>query len=252
MQERLQKIISAAGFASRRKAEELISQGRVTVNHRVVTQLGSKADPSRDLIQVNGRLLPRRPGRRLYVLLNKPTGYVSTVSDPQHRPTVIALLRGIKERVYPVGRLDFHSSGLMLLTNDGDLANLLMSRASAVPRTYQVKIEGRPDPKDLSRLENGIVLDGRRTAPCQIRLIAERNKPWYEITLLEGRYHQVRRMFERIGHAVIKLKRVRIASLTDRGLAPGEFRHLTPAEVDALKNWKGATLPGIKYRAPNT
>ncbi len=240
MQERLQKIISAAGVASRRKAEELIRQGRVTVNHRVVTELGSKADPGRDLIQVNGRLLPRRPGRRLYLLLNKPTGYVSTVSDPQHRPTVISLLRGIKERVYPVGRLDFHSSGLILLTNDGDLANLLMSRASAVPRTYQVKIEGRPDPKDLSRLEHGIVLDGRRTAPCQIRLIAERDKPWYEITLVEGRHHQVRRMFERIGHPVIKLKRVRIASLTDQGLAPGEFRHLTPAEVDALKNWKGA------------
>jgi pseudouridine synthase len=239
MQERLQKIISAAGVASRRKAEELIRQGRVTVNHRVVTQLGSKADADQDLIQVDDRRLPRRPERRLYLLLNKPTGYVSTVSDPQRRPTVISLLKGIKDRVYPVGRLDYHSSGLMLLTNDGDLANFLMSRASSVPRTYQVKIEGQPDPKDVSRLERGIVLDGRRTAPCQIRLIAERNKPWYEITLVEGRHHQVRRMFERVGHPVIKLKRVRIASLTDQGLAPGEFRPLTPAEVEALKNWKG-------------
>ncbi len=236
MQERLQKIIAAAGVTSRRKAEELIAQGRVTVNGRVTTQLGSKADAERDQIRVYGKLL-RNTHRRVYVLLNKPPGYVSTVSDPQRRPTVISLLRGVQERVYPVGRLDYHSSGLLLLTNDGDLANFLMSRASAIPRTYHVKLEGHPGPSELEKLEQGIMLDGRRTAPARIRSLAERDKPWFEITLLEGRYHQVRRMFERIGQGVIKLKRVRIAFLTDHGLALGQFRHLTPAEVDRFKNW---------------
>jgi 23S rRNA pseudouridine2605 synthase len=231
---RLQKLIADAGITSRRKAEELILQGRVSVNGQVVTELGSKADVSRDHIRVDGKLLSR-PGRHIYLLLNKPPGYVSTVSDPERRPTVISLLHGIKERVYPVGRLDYYSSGLILLTNDGELANLLMSRASAVPRTYHVKLEGRPAPGDLEKLEQGIVLDGRRTAPARIRLVSERDKPWYEITLVEGRYHQVRRMFERIGQAVIKLKRVRFAFLTDEGLVPGRFRHLTPTEVGRLK-----------------
>jgi 23S rRNA pseudouridine2605 synthase len=238
MQARLQKIIADAGITSRRKAEELILQGRVSVNGQPITQLGSKADVARDHIRVDGKLI-QLPARHICLLLNKPAGYVSTVSDPQRRPTVISLLRGVKERVYPVGRLDFHSSGLILLTNDGELANFLMSRAAAIPRTYHVKLEGRPDPADLARLEQGIVLDGRRTAPARIRLLAERAKPWYEITLIEGRYHQVRRMFERIGQAVIKLKRVRIAFLTDEGLAPGRFRWLTPAEVKRLRNWKG-------------
>jgi len=237
MEERLQKIIATAGVTSRRKAEQLILEGRVTINGRAVTQLGSKADPARDEIRVDGRPLAR-PGKRLYLLLNKPVGYVSTLSDPQGRPTVISLLRGIKERVYPVGRLDYHSSGLMLLTNDGELANVMMSRASAVPRTYHVKLEGDPGSEDLAKLERGIVLDGQRTAPCRIVRTGGRDRPWYEITLVEGRYHQVRRMFERIGQGVVKLKRVRIAFLTDQGLAPGQFRNLTASEVGRLKNWK--------------
>jgi 23S rRNA pseudouridine2605 synthase len=239
MQERLQRIIAKAGITSRRKAEELIVQGRVSVNGRVVAELGSKADPERDRILVDGRPLGRSR-RPLYLLLNKPPGYVSTVNDPQHRPTVISLVRDIKERVYPVGRLDYHSSGLMLLTNDGELANFLMSPKSGVPRTYQVKLEGEPGSEALKKLEEGIVLDGRRTASCQIRPLAHREKPWYEITLVEGRYHQVRRMFERIGQGVVKLKRVRIAFLTDQGLAPGRFRQLTAAEVNRLKRWKGS------------
>jgi pseudouridine synthase len=239
MQERLQKIIARAGITSRRKAEELIVQGRVSVNGQVVAELGSKADPARDQILVDGRPL-RRAGRPLYLLLNKPPGYVSTVSDPQRRPTVISLLGDLKERVYPVGRLDYHSSGLMLLTNDGEMANFLMSPRSGVPRTYQVKLESQPGPEALKKLEDGIVLDGRRTAPCQIRPLANREKPWYEITLVEGRYHQVRRMFERIGQAVVKLRRVRIGFLTDRGLAPGRFRQLTAAEVNRLKKWKSS------------
>ncbi len=238
MLQRLQKIIGDAGITSRRKAEELILQGRVMLNGHTVTELGTKADPERDHIRVDGRLL-RGGGSRVYLLLNKPVGYVSTVSDPQRRPTVVSLLRGVKERVYPVGRLDFHSSGLILLTNDGELANLLMAPSSAVPRTYHVKLEGQPGATDLRKLEEGIVLDGRPTAPCQIRPLAQREKPWYEITLVEGRYHQVRRMFERIGQPVVKLKRVRIAFLTDHGLAPGRFRPLKPAEVERLRNWKG-------------
>ena len=238
MQERLQKIIAAAGVAARRKAEELIVQGRVSVNGRVVTELGSKADPERDRVVVDGRLLRPASGH-LYLLLNKPVGYVSTCFDPQHRPTVMSLLGGIRERVYPVGRLDFHSSGLMLLTNDGALANFLMLPRSGVPRTYQVKLSGPPDAAALAGLERGIVLDGRRTAPCRIRpVLRERDKPWYEITLVEGRYHQVRRMFERVGCEVLKLKRVGIAFLTDRNLAPGRFRPLTPKEVERLKHWK--------------
>ncbi len=237
MQERVHKIIATAGITSRRKAEQMMVQGLVSVNGQTVTELGTKADPDRDHIKVAGRLL--RPSHTaIHVLLNKPVGYVSTVSDPEGRPTVMSLLRNIKERIYPVGRLDYHSSGIMLLTNDGDLANFLMSRSSSVPRTYQVKLDEAVESSQLAKLEQGVVLDGRRTALARVRPLAERDKPWYEITLVEGRYHQVRRMFERIGCHVDKLKRVRIAFLTDEGLAPGKFRHLTPSEVSKLKDWK--------------
>jgi 23S rRNA pseudouridine2605 synthase len=237
MDQRLQKIIADAGITSRRKAEQIILDGRVSVNGKSVSKLGSKADPDRDHIRVDGRLLARTTGY-VYLLVNKPVGYVSTVSDPQGRPTVVSLVRGIKQRVYPVGRLDYHSSGLMILTNDGELANFLMSRASAVPRTYQVKLEGRPDPADIAKVQTGIALDGRRTESCQIRALGQDPKPWYEITLVEGRYHQVRRMFERIGKGVVKLKRVRIAFLTDKGLESGQVRHLKRSEVEQLKAWK--------------
>ena len=248
--ERLQKIIAAAGVTSRRKAEEMIRQGRVTVNGRAVTELGSKADPQLDRIAVDGRPL-QRATPLVYLLLHKPTGYVSTVSDPERRPTVVSLVRAVKQRVYPVGRLDYHSSGIILLTNDGELAHLLMSRASAVPRTYHVKLEGQPAAGDLRKLERGIALEGQRTAPARIVPLrapgrGEAGKPWYEITLVEGRYHQVRRMFERIGQPVIKLKRVRIAFLTGEGLGPGQFRHLTPSEVRRLKEWN----PRETLRAP--
>lgn len=255
MPERLQKIISTAGIASRRKAEEMMLQGRVTVNGRVVTELGSKADPERDHIKVDGKLLPRA-GRRVTLLLNKSVGVVSTASDPEGRKTVVSLVRGIRERVYPVGRLDYHSSGLLLLTNDGELANFLMARASAVPRTYHVKLDAAAEASELARLEKGVVLDGQRTAPCHIRPLAgpvkraksggepgAAEKCWYEITLVEGRYHQVRRMFERAGRTVVKLKRVKIAFLTDRGLAPGRFRLLDAEEVRRLKNWRASGSP---------
>jgi 23S rRNA pseudouridine2605 synthase len=251
MQERLQKIIARAGVTSRRKAEALILARRVKVNGRTVEKLGEKADAASDKIVVDGR--PLRPqGRRIVLLLNKPVGVVSTVSDPERRPTVMSLVRGIRERVYPVGRLDYHSSGLLLMTNDGELANHLMARASEVPRTYQVKLNEDPQPEKLALLERGIPLDGRRTAPARIRKLSRRppkvrgpaprvqsGRPWYEVTLVEGRYHQVRRMFERIGHPVLKLKRVRIAFLTDEGLPLGRFRQLTSGEIERLKKWKG-------------
>ena len=241
MQERLQKIISAAGLASRRKAEEWITGGRVTVNGQVVTQLGSKADPGVDQIRVGSRSL-RIPEHHAYYLLHKPVGYVSTVRDPEGRPTVVSLMRRAKERVYPVGRLDYHTSGLIILTNDGELANFLMSRASVVPRTYHAKLSADPDTAAIKRLEQGIVLDGRKTAPARIRVLptkGHKEKPWYEVTLVEGRYHQVRRMFERIGVMVVKLKRVRIAFLELEGIPPGKFREITPAEVERLRKLQG-------------
>ncbi|MGH9398443.1 MAG: pseudouridine synthase [Terriglobia bacterium] len=258
MQERLQKIIAAAGVTSRRKAEEMILQGLVSVNGHTVTELGTKADAERDHIRVSGRML-QRGKERITLLLNKPDGVVSTVSDPEGRLTVVSLLQklGIKDRVYPVGRLDYHSTGLILMTNDGELANHLMSRATGAPRSYHVKLQGAPSPFDLKKLESGIALDGQRTSPAVIRPLGERtgrDKPWYEITLVEGRYHQVRRMFERIGQPVVKLKRVRIAFLTVSGLSMGHARRLTAEEVDRLRNWhpgsEGAKTKPQRHQDP--
>ena len=236
--ERLQKIIAAAGIVSRRKAEELISAGQVSVNGQIVTELGTKADPERDHIRVNGKLL-KGPERHVYLLMNKPKGYVTTLSDPEGRPTVMDLLRSSGARVYPVGRLDFASEGLLLLTNDGDLAHRLMKAASHVPKTYLVKIAGTPSEEELARLRQGLFIPsktGRRvkTAPAKISVIREANNPWYEITLIEGRNRQIRHMFEEIGHHVEKIKRVRYGSL-QLDVHPGEFRRLTAQEVARLK-----------------
>jgi len=237
--ERLQKIIAAAGVASRRKAEELITGGLVSVNGQVVTELGSKADPEHDHIRVNGKLL-HGAQRHVYLLMNKPKGYVTTLKDPEGRPTVLDLLRGVGSRVYPVGRLDYASEGLLVLTNDGELANLLMKAASHVPKTYLVKIAGTPPEEDLAKLRAGISIatdKGKRvrTAPAKIRVIREANNPWYEVTLTEGRNRQIRRMFEEIGHHVEKIKRVRYGPL-ELDVHPGQFRRLSPKEVDRLKN----------------
>ena len=237
--ERLQKIIAAAGIASRRKAEQLITGGLVSVNGQVVTELGSKADPEHDHIRVNGKLL-HGPERHVYLLMNKPKGYVTTLRDPEHRPTVMDLLHGVGARVYPVGRLDYASEGLLLLTNDGAFANRLMKAASHVPKTYMVKVAGNPPGEGLARLREGINIPtdrGKRvrTAPAKIRVIRESANPWYEVTLIEGKNRQIRRMFEEIGHHVEKIKRVRYGPL-ELDVHPGKFRKLTPEEVVKLKS----------------
>jgi len=236
--ERLQKIIAAAGVASRRKAEELITSGLVSVNGQTITELGSKADAEHDHIRVNGKLL-RGPEHHIYLLMNKPRGYVTTVKDPENRPTVMDLVRGISARVYPVGRLDYGSEGLLLLTNDGALAHSLMKAASHVPKTYLVKVADNPTPEALARLRQGISIPSQhggrvKTAPAKIRMVRETANPWYEVTLTEGRNRQIRRMFEEIGHHVEKIKRVRYGPLqldVDRG----EFRKLTREEIARLK-----------------
>lgn len=239
MPERLQKILAAAGIASRRKAEEIILAGRVTVNGVVVTELGTKSDPATDKITVDGKPLSA-PQRHLYFLVHKPKGYVTTVSDPEGRPTVMDLLGNIPERIYPVGRLDYASEGLLLLTNDGDLALKLTKAGEHMPKTYNVKISGRPDDKSIQRLRQGITIpleDGRRvkTSPAKIRLIENAPNPWYEVTLIEGRNRQIRRMFQQIGFLVEKIKRVQFGPLK-LDVPPGKFRPLTSREVAQLKS----------------
>jgi 23S rRNA pseudouridine2605 synthase len=254
--ERLQKIIAAAGIASRRKAEELITGGLVSVNGQTVTELGSKADPDHDHIKVNGKLLSG-PERHVYLLLHKPKGHVTTVTDPEGRPTVLDLVRGIGARVYPVGRLDYLSEGLLLLTNDGELAQKLTHASTHVPKTYLVKVSGRPADEQIEKLRRGIALPAKRaplktpadkpqpttqrrrseavqTAPARIRQLYEAANPWYEVTLIEGRNRQIRRMFEEIGHHVEKIKRVRYGPL-ELDVEPGKFRHLNAREVDQLR-----------------
>lgn len=277
---RLQKIIAAAGIASRRAAEKLITGGAVSVNGQIVTELGSKADLERDHIRVNGKLL-QGPERQIYLLMNKPKGYVTTVHDPEGRPTVMDLLRGIRARVYPVGRLDYASEGLLLLTNDGELAQGLMKASSHVPKTYVVKVAGTPDEAGLEKLRRGLMIAGEnrfsgqvrtgedarasnipadkrgggtgvparmhrdkrktarvKTAPAKVRLVRESENPWYEVTLIEGKNRQIRRMFEEIGHHVEKIKRVRYGPL-NLDVPPGEFRRLSGGEVEKLKTASG-------------
>jgi 23S rRNA pseudouridine2605 synthase len=237
--ERLQKIIAASGIASRRKAEELIIAQRVTLNGEVVTELGTKADPDLDKISIDGTPLPRRE-RFLYFALYKPKGYITSVGDPQGRPTVMDLMRGVSERVYPVGRLDYASEGLLLMTNDGALAQKLSKAGSHVSKTYLVKISGKPDERALARLRAGVTIeldDGRsvETSPASIRLVENAPNPWYEVVLIEGRNRQIRRMFDRVGFHVEKIKRVKIGTLS-LDVSPGKFRPLTPKEVEQLRS----------------
>ena len=237
--ERLQKIIAASGIASRRKAEEIIAAGRVTLNGKVVVEQGTKADPQRDVICVDGKPLKSRE-RLLYFLLHKPKGYVTTVSDPEGRPTVMELMKRCPQRVYPVGRLDYASEGLLLMTNDGQLAQRLMKAGSHAPKTYLVKISGQPDEQVLNRLRAGITIeleDGMRvkTSPAKLRLVEGSANPWYEVILSEGRNRQIRRMFQRVGFNVLKIKRVQLGPLV-LDIPPGKYRPLTVREVAQLKS----------------
>ena len=255
MQARLQKILSTAGVASRRSAEKLISEGRVTVNGQRVSALGTKADADGDDIRVDGRRIKAAAPRR-YILLNKPPGYITSRADPQRRPTVLDLLHdaGIRDYVYPVGRLDYDSEGLLLLTSDGELAAKLTHPRHAVPREYEVQVRGVPDRRDLERLERGIALDGRRTAPARVTLQKVIEKASGEQAILslvihEGRNRQVRRMCDAIAHPVVRLRRIRIGPISDPRLKPGRFRELTAAEVAALRK-AAVSGPADSPRSP--
>ena len=237
-EERLQKILSRAGVSSRRKAEELMTEGRVTVNGKVVTELGTKADLESDHIKVDGKLL-HAPKQLVYIALNKPTGVVTTVSDPEGRKTVMSLLKGVKTRVYPVGRLDYHSEGLLLLTNDGEFANRITSAANHVEKTYVVKVNGALTPDQEEQFRKGIPLHGRRTAPAKLTLIKKAVNPWYEVRLTEGRQNQIRLMFKNLGRLVEKLKRVRVGFIELGDLKSGEFRYLTDREVQKFRKTLG-------------
>ncbi|MBI5282686.1 MAG: rRNA pseudouridine synthase [Candidatus Solibacter usitatus] len=233
-EERIQKILAQAGIASRRKAEEYILAGRVTVNGKAVTELGSKADAERDHIKVDGALL-RMPKRHAYIALNKPRDVVTTLSDPEGRKTVKHLLKGVKERVFPVGRLDYHSEGLLLLTTDGEFMNRITSPAGHVEKVYIVKTNGHLSREQEDEFRNGISLHGKRTAPAAIKLIKAAKNPWYEIRLTEGRQNQIRIMFKHCGKLVEKLKRVQIGFLKLQGLPPGAFRYLDHKEVERFR-----------------
>jgi len=238
-EERLQKILSAAGVASRRAAEQMILDGRVSVNHVTILQLGSKADPQRDDIRVDGARV--RPERLRYVLLNKPERVVTTRDDPQGRKTVMDLLRGVRESVYPVGRLDFDSAGLLLLTNDGDLAARLMHPRHGIEKVYRAEVRGVPDEFALTRMADGVDIDGQRTLPARVRLVNAsprargEGQALLEIAIHEGRNRQVRRMCDAIGHPVLHLTRIAVGPLRDKALRPGAWRDLTPAEVALIK-----------------
>ena len=231
---RLQKFLASAGIASRRESEKIIQGGRVEVNGRTVTLLGTRVDPERDVVRVDGRRV-RPESHRVAYLLFKPRGFITTTSDPEGRPTVLELLRGVRERVFPVGRLDWNSEGLLILTNDGDLANRLTHPSNHIPKIYRVKVKGQIPPATLDAARRGIVLEGRKSRPAEVRRVSSQTHTWIEMTLHEGRKNQIRRIFERLGHPVLKLRRIAIGSISDRNLKPGQFRRLTDAEILRLR-----------------
>jgi 23S rRNA pseudouridine2605 synthase len=234
MEQRLQKIIAEMGIASRRRAEELIAEGRVTVNGKVAV-VGMKADPARDHIKVDGKLL-FRPEKKVYYIFHKPRGVVTSLSDPEGRPTVTDFLRGIRERVFPVGRLDYDSEGMLILTNDGDFAHGILHPSKKIPKTYVVKIKGVLEEEEINKLRTGIRLDRTVTAPAKVkRLRKTEQNSWIEMTIYEGKKRQIRRMLERVGHPVMRLMRVRIGGLEMGALKPGTYRKIMPEEMDSLK-----------------
>jgi 23S rRNA pseudouridine2605 synthase len=231
MLERLQKVLAKAGVASRRRAEELIRQGKVRVDSKVVTEMGIKVDPETQNIECKGVALVSRE-EKVYILLHKPTGYLSTVDDPQGRPIVTDLLKNIKERVYPVGRLDLNTEGALLLTNDGELSQKILHPSHEVNKTYVAKVKGVPGKKKLDALSKGIELEGRKTWPASIKVLkTEAQSTVIQIIIHEGRKRQVRKMFEAIGHPVLALKRTAYGQLELGGLGPGKYRFLTPRDI---------------------
>ncbi len=230
MEERLQKLLAGMGIASRRKAEELIAEGRVTVNGKVAT-LGQKADLAKDHVKVDGKLLGR-PEQKVYLMMHKPKGVITSLHDPEGRPTVKDFLKGVRQRVYPVGRLDYDSEGLLILTNDGEFAHGLLHPSKEIPKTYLVKVKGMPDAPALEKLRKGIKVEGIMTAPAKVKFLkTTESNAWLEITIHEGRKRQIRRMLERVGHPVLKLIRTKIGSLSLGDLRPGLWRYLSAGEM---------------------
>lgn len=237
--ERLQKVMAQAGVASRRHCEEMITSGMVKVNGKIITELGTKVDPARDKVQVGGETI-FFSSRKYYIVMYKPRGYVTTLSDEKGRKKVTDLLKGVSERVYPVGRLDYDSEGLLLLTNDGDLTFALTHPKHRVPKTYLVRVAGEPEPEKLEQMAAGLVLEDGVTAPARVRQVSQREgNALLEIVLQEGRNRQVRRMCEHIGHPVLRLQRSKFGNLNIEGMKPGQYRHLTGEELSRLKEKAG-------------
>ncbi len=247
---RLQKILSEIGVASRRQAEGLIREGRVTVNG-CVAQIGDKADPSRDHIKVDGRRVTLSASK-IYLMVNKPKNIITTLNDPEGRPTVVDLVKSHYPRLFPVGRLDYDAEGFLLLTNDGDLAYRLSHPSFEVPRTYRVKVKGKPTREEIRKLSRGVSLTDGPTAPCRIVPLKETEEnSWLEMTLHEGRNRQVKRMWEKMGYSVLKLARVRFGGLSLGKLKPGEYRPLRPAEVEKLKKLIKERGKGVRDEIKN-
>jgi 23S rRNA pseudouridine2605 synthase len=235
MKERLQKIIAQSGLASRRKAEQLIQEGRVQINSSIVTELGTKADPEHDTILVDGLLLEAAENK-VYVLLHKPYGYITSLNDPEGRPTVIKLLRQIKERIYPVGRLDYDTEGLLILTNDGNFAQILQHPKTHIPRTYLVKVKGIPSKLKIDRLQKGISIDGIKTHRAIIKFTEKTQKnPWLKVVIWEGRNRQIKKMFEQIGHNILRIIRTEFGPLCLGNLPSGSYRFLNKKEIGSIK-----------------
>jgi 23S rRNA pseudouridine2605 synthase len=235
MEKRLQKILSEMGIASRRKAEELIIEGRVTVNG-TPARIGMKADPERDHIKLDGKLLTGKKEPKVYLMFYKPRNVVTSLDDPEERPTVRDYLAKMRYRVYPVGRLDFDSEGLLLITNDGDFAHAVLHPSKEVPKTYEVKIDGALKDEDIEKLRRGVSIEGGRTAPARVRKLRKlKSNSWIEITIHEGKKRQIRRMLQRVGYSVLRLKRTRIGPINLGSLKAGEMRELKLEELEAIR-----------------
>ena len=247
-EERLQKLLAHAGIASRRKAEELIVAGHVSVNGHTITELGSKADLAVDKVKVDGQVISE-PRHHIYIAFNKPKNVISTVHDPEGRETVMSFFKGMRERIYPVGRLDYASEGLLLLTNDGEFANRLLAPASKVTKTYLVKSNGPLTTEQEETFRHGIPIHGRKTAAAGLKMIKQGVNPWYEVRLVEGRQNQIRIMFKHSGRLVEKLKRVKIAFLSLDDLKPGAYRTLTRLEVLRFQKLLGYEVDEAEMKA---